>query len=145
MPVWHSVTVAFSLRRVSSRPSGRPTVMPRPTITTSAPAIGHVVPAQQLDDAQRGARQRRRGAEHEPAEVGRVQAVGVLVRVDQLQDRVLVDALGQRQLHDVAGAGRVLVELATASATCAWDAVAGSRRWIEAMPTCAQSRCLLRT
>ena len=40
MPVWHSVTVAFSERRVSSSPSGRPTVTPRPITTTSAPAIG---------------------------------------------------------------------------------------------------------
>src|SRR5215210_2771428 len=38
VPVWHRVTVAFSARRVSSRPSGRPTVTPRPTTTTSAPA-----------------------------------------------------------------------------------------------------------
>ena len=37
MPVWHSVTVAFSLRRVSSSPSGRPTVTPRPTTVTRAP------------------------------------------------------------------------------------------------------------
>ena len=40
VPVWHSVTVAFSLRRVSSRPSGRPTVTPRPITVTSAPARG---------------------------------------------------------------------------------------------------------
>ena len=38
--VGRGVTVAFSLRRVSSSPSGRPTVTPRPTTTTSAPAIG---------------------------------------------------------------------------------------------------------
>ena len=40
VPVWQSVTVAFSLLRVSSSPSGRPTVTPRPTMQTSAPAIG---------------------------------------------------------------------------------------------------------
>src|SRR5215218_656935 len=40
VPVWQRVTVAFSERRVSSSPSGRPTVRPRPTTTTSAPAIG---------------------------------------------------------------------------------------------------------
>src|SRR4051812_43633684 len=40
VPVWQSVTVAFSERRVSSSPSGRPTVTPRPITTTSAPAIG---------------------------------------------------------------------------------------------------------
>lgn len=41
-----------------------------------------------------------------------MQAVRVLGRVHQLQDAVLVDALGQRELDDVAGAGGVLVELA---------------------------------
>ena len=35
--VGRGVTVAFSLRRVSSRPSGRPTVTPRPTTVTRAP------------------------------------------------------------------------------------------------------------
>ena len=40
VPVWHSVTVAFSVRLVSSRPSARPTVIPRPMTVTSAPAIG---------------------------------------------------------------------------------------------------------
>ena len=40
VPVWQSVTVAFSVRLVSSRPSARPTVIPRPTTVTSAPAMG---------------------------------------------------------------------------------------------------------
>ena len=39
VPVWQSVTVAFSVRRVSSRPRARPTVIPRPMTVTSAPAI----------------------------------------------------------------------------------------------------------
>ena len=39
VPVWHKVTVAFSERRVNMRPSGRPTVTPRPITTTCAPAI----------------------------------------------------------------------------------------------------------
>jgi hypothetical protein len=39
-----------------------------------------------------------------------VQAVGVLGRVDELEHPVGVDALRQRQLDDVAGAGRVGVE-----------------------------------
>ena len=38
VPVWHSVTVAFSVRLVSSRPRARPTVIPRPMTVTSAPA-----------------------------------------------------------------------------------------------------------
>ena len=40
VPVWHRVTVAFSDRRVRISPRGRPTVSPRPTTTTLAPAIG---------------------------------------------------------------------------------------------------------
>ncbi len=40
-----------------------------------------------------------------------MQAVGVLARVDALQRGVLVEVLGQRQLHDVAGALGVGVEL----------------------------------
>jgi hypothetical protein len=72
------------------------------------------VAGQQLHDAARGARQRRgdRGVdvEHQPAEVGRVQAVRVLGRVDQLQHPVGVQPLRQRQLHDVAGAGGVGVQ-----------------------------------
>ena len=70
------------------------------------------VAAQQGEDAVRGAGQRGRLVQDEAAEVHRVQAVRVLVRVHQFQDAVLVDALGQRQLDDVAGAGGVLVELA---------------------------------
>ena len=44
-------------------------------------------------------------------QVHRVQAVGVLTRVEPLQRGVLVEMLGQRQLHDVAGALRVGVQL----------------------------------
>jgi hypothetical protein len=69
-----------------------------------------VVAAEQLDDAARRARQRRGDVEDQSTEVGRVQAVGVLVGVDQLERAALVEALRERQLHDVAGAGRVGVE-----------------------------------
>ena len=40
-----------------------------------------------------------------------MQAVGVLVRVDQTERAVVVQTRRERQLHDVAGAGRVRVEL----------------------------------
>ena len=39
-----------------------------------------------------------------------MQAVGVLARVDALEDRIGVDPARQRQLNDVTGAGRVGVE-----------------------------------
>ncbi len=39
-----------------------------------------------------------------------MEPVGILARVDTRDDGVFVEALGQRQLHQVAGAGRVRVE-----------------------------------
>jgi hypothetical protein len=70
----------------------------------------HAVAAQEGEDAVRGAGQRGGLVEDEAAEVHRVEAVGVLVRVHQFEDAVLVDALGERELDDVTGAGRVLVQ-----------------------------------
>jgi hypothetical protein len=66
---------------------------------------------QQLDDAARRARQRARLLEHQAAEVHRVQAVDVLVRQHPLEDTLLVDLAGHRQLHEESGAGRVGVQL----------------------------------
>ena len=109
VPVWHTVTVAFSLRRVSIRASGRPTVMPRPMTTTFAPAIGTSKRRSSSMMPVGRARQRRRLAEHQPAEVGRVQAVDVLARVDRGQDRVLVQA--GRLLHQECGARGIGVQL----------------------------------
>ena len=76
------------------------------------------VALEQLDDSGGRARQRRgnRGAridpEHEPTEVGRVQPICVFCRVDELEDRILVDAVGQRKLHDKARDRGVVVEAA---------------------------------
>src|SRR5699024_12721292 len=68
-----------------------------------------VVPRQELDDARGGAGQRRVDVLLDPqdqvAQVLRVQSVRVLRGIDEAEDPVLVDALRQRQLHDVAGAG----------------------------------------
>ena len=109
--VWHSVTVAFSERRVSNRPSGLP--------DRDAAADHHDVrtgdldlePTQQVHDATGRAGQRRGLVEHQPAEIGRMQTVGVLGGVDALKGGVLVEMLRQRQLHDVASALRVGVQL----------------------------------
>ena len=68
-------------------------------------------PAQQMHDAPRGARQWCGLVEHQPAEVGGVQPVGVLARIDTFERGVLVEVLRQRQLHDVPGALGVGVEL----------------------------------
>ena len=77
-------------------------------------AQGHAVAAEQLHDAARGARQGRGDVagdlQHQPAQVRGVQAVGVLARIHGLEHRLLVQPGGQRQLDDVAGARRVVVE-----------------------------------
>src|SRR5215470_16011990 len=67
--------------------------------------------AQQHHDAMRRARQRALLAQHELAQVDRVQPVGVLGRVHQVQHALVVQPGGQRKLDDVPGAGLVLVEL----------------------------------
>ena len=69
-----------------------------------------VVATQQFDNAARGARKWSLGAEHQAAEVGGVQTVGVLVRIHQLEHRVRIEVLGQRQLHDVARDRGVSIE-----------------------------------
>ena len=146
MPVWQIVTVAFSERRVSSSGSARAAVIPRPITTTCAPAIGTPYRRQQLDAAARRARQRRRLAEREPAEVGRVQPVGVLGRVDPGQHRV-----GRRRPGGSGSWTRYAVQAgsafssSTTASTSAWVAVAGSSTPMLRMPTSAQSRCLPRT
>src|SRR5262249_54621122 len=68
------------------------------------------VPAQQHHDAMRRAGQRALLAKHELAQVDRVQPVGVLGRVHQVQHAFVVEPGGQRKLDDVPGAGRVFVE-----------------------------------
>src|SRR5690606_16837335 len=70
----------------------------------------HPVPAEQLDDSARGAGQRRLDAQRQPAEVDGVQSVGVLGRVHAFQYGVRVEVARERELDDVAGAGRVGVE-----------------------------------
>ena len=75
------------------------------------PLQRYAVPAQQHDDAARGARQRAGVAEHQPAQVHRVQPVRVLARVDQLQHPLGVQVVRQRKLDEVTVAGRVGVQL----------------------------------
>ena len=110
VPVWHRVTVAFSLRRVSSRPSGRPTVTPRPTTTTSAPAIGtswrrssSTIPC--------GVHGSGAGlpSTSQPRFVGCSPSASLAGSIWP-EDVVLAHLPGQRQLDDVAGARRVGVQ-----------------------------------
>ena len=71
---------------------------------------GHPVAAQQFDDAARRARQRAGLAEHQLAQVDRVQPVRVLGRVHPVEHGMGVQPGRQRQLDDVPGAGRIGVQ-----------------------------------
>src|SRR5487761_973143 len=75
------------------------------------PGDRHVVAAHQLYDPARRAGQRSPLAEYQPAQVERVQAVGVLARIDPVQDPLRVDVVRQRQLDEIAGAGGIAVQL----------------------------------
>ena len=111
VPVWHSVTVAFSLRRVSSRPSdaahGDAAADRR---SRRRPRSGRHTGAA-VRRCRAGCTAAGRLAEYQLAEIDRLQPVGVLGRVDQVQHRLRVQAGRQRQLDDVAGAGRIRVQL----------------------------------
>ena len=72
-------------------------------------AFRNVVP-KQIDDATRRARQRGILHVHKSSEIERVQPVGVLLGVDQLDGTVGIEMTGQRQLHDESGASPVVVE-----------------------------------
>ena len=112
-PVWQCVTVAFACSSLSERStaSGRPIVSPRPTID-DVPALDRdVVVREQRLDPERRARARSDRADHQPPEVHRVQAVGVLARIDRVECGLVVEALRQRQLHDERVDVRVVVEL----------------------------------
>ncbi len=102
VPVWHRVTVAFSLRRVSSRPE-RPAdgVAPADHGDLGA-AQRHVVAAEQLDDAARGARQRAVVAEDEPAQVTGCSPSASLSGSISSSARWVSSWSRQRQLDDVA-------------------------------------------
>ena len=68
--------------------------------------------------------QRAGRAQHQAAEVHRVQAVDVLGRVDRQQGLLLVEARGQRELHQEGADGGVGVEAGDRRrATSAWVAV----------------------
>ena len=71
-----------------------------------------------------------------------MQAVGILGRVDQLEHRVAVESVGQRQLHDVSGHLGIEFSSAMAARTSSAQAVAGRSMRTDRMPTSAQSRCL---
>ncbi len=143
MPVWHSVTVAFSLRRVSSSPSGRPTVTPRPTTTTSAPAIA--TPwrrsSSTIPYGVHGS-----GASwpstSQPRFVGCRPSASLAGSMSP-STRFSSRPFGSGQLDDVAGARRVGVEAARPPPRSPPGSRSPGRSTrIDSMPTSAQSLCL---
>src|SRR5699024_1205195 len=70
-----------------------------------------VVAAQPSNAATRGTGQRCLFVEHELAQVDRVQAISIFIRVNQFQDAVFIEVLRQRQLDDVSGDFVIGVEL----------------------------------
>src|SRR5829696_5613592 len=65
-----------------------------------------------IDDTSRRARQGPRSAQNEASQVHRVQTVGILGRIHQAESPGIVEASGQRQLNQVAGARGVRIQLA---------------------------------
>ena len=111
VPVWHRVTVAFSLtagQQQAQRAADRGAAADHGDLGA---VQRYVVAAQQVHDAARRAGQRAGEAEHEPAQVDRVQAVGVLVRVDQLQHPAGVEVLAAAAAGRCSRGSRVGVEL----------------------------------
>ena len=63
---------------------------------------GDIVALQQGDDAQRSCRDETGQTQRHATGIHRVYAVNVLSVVDSVDDMLLIDVLGQRQLHDEA-------------------------------------------
>ena len=100
---------------------------PRPTITTSRPATGISWVRQERLDARRRARHRARDAERQPAHVGGVHAVDVLVRIDGEQHGVEVHLRRTGVLHEHGVDCGSALSACTASMASAVVASAG--RW----------------
>ena len=108
---WQWVTVALAAS--SSCASGLPTRIERPTPRPRGALELGARLAQQLHDPGGGAGGHRlRPRLHQQAGVGRGQAVDVLGRVDQRDQRVLVQVPGQRELEQDAVHARVGVQRA---------------------------------
>jgi hypothetical protein len=145
VPVWHSVTVAFSVRLVSSSPSERPTVMPRPITVTSAPAIGTPYRRSRAT-IPRGVAGSGPGSPSTslPRLTGCRPSTSLAGSIrPSTAPASSPSGSGNCTMYPV-HAGSAFSSSITAS-TSAWVAVAGSSRRIELIPTWALSRCLPRT
>jgi hypothetical protein len=145
VPVWHNVTVAFSVRLVSSKPSERPTVMPRPMTVTSAPAIGTSYRRSRAT-IPRGVAGSGPGSPSTslPRLTGCSPSTSLAGSIrPRTAPASSPSGSGSCTMYPV-HAGSAFSSSITAS-TSAWVAVAGSSRRIELIPTWALSRCLPRT
>src|SRR6478672_6900718 len=143
VPVWHSVTVAFSLLRVRMSPSGRPTVRPRPMTTTLAPAI---CTSWRRSSSMHPIGVHGRGAglpsASQPRFIGCRPSTSLLgsTRESSAISSRPVGCWTRKPVH----VGSALSSSMTAS-TSAWLAVAGRSRRRLVMPISAQSLCLALT
>jgi hypothetical protein len=147
VPVCVRVTVALTARRVSSSPIERPIVTPRPTTTTCVPARAKPLRSSSSITA--------RGVHGSGEVISSLTLSTSLPRLvgcrpsasfaGSIRSRMRSVSMPQRQLHDVAVAGRVGVEAIDRASTSACVASAGSSTWIEFMPIASDSRCFIPT
>ena len=149
MPVWRQRHGRVVPSRVSSSPIERPTVTPRPTTDDVLARRSRRRGARSSSMIPRGVHGSGAAtASRSTPSTSRPRFVGCSPSASfagSIRSRIAfcVDALRQRQLHDVPGHGRVVVELAHGirDLVLRGDRPA-ARTWIEAMPTSAQSPVL---
>ena len=135
------VTVASTPLRASSSGIGRPTSVERPMTTARCPR-SHAVALQQAHHPERGARHGPGEAAHQAARSTLGQPVDVLLRRDEVQHGLRVEAAGQRQLHEdavhrgSATSRRQLLDLGLASVA---GSSTGARRMPGLRPSCSCS------
>ena len=142
VPVWHRVTVQFSMRRVSSSPSGRPTVVPRPTTQTSLP--GSSMPWRVSSSTMpRGVQGSGPGSlsTRRPSELGARPSASLSGSMSPRAQLVsMCSGSGSWTMYPVQ-AGFSLSPRISASSRSAVTSAGRSTR-IDSIPTWAQSRCL---
>ena len=145
VPVWHSVTVAFSVRRLRMRPIGRPTVVPRPMTTASAPSSR--TPKRRSSTTQPHGVQGS-GVGSPSTSLPRLSGCrpsASLACAIRSSTRNSSRPFGSGSCTRYAWQAGSSLSSRTAASTSAWAAVAGRRRSIESMPIRALSRCFIET
>ena len=144
MREWQCVTVALAAS--SSCASGLPTRIERPITTARAPSSAapaslssSITPAGVHGD------HRLRAPLHQQPGVDGREAVDVLGRVDQRDELVLVEVVGQRELQQDAVDALVGVQVAQQPGELVGRASAPSSWWNDSMPTSAESSRFMRT